>query len=193
MAGLKALNINTPPEAEPHIYAEDDAAIYKAIFGGDGVSTIRQACKATVLSNNKVRIADGVLCVDGHMARIPYGEYEDCEIMNGQSEKNRNDIIVAKFETTGTGGIDTMTCEVIQGTAGKTAVDPELTQDDIYAGGKVREYFYTSRQDEFIMEGMDGAKVRVRAYGEDDTFSVWSEKKEVSGVDFSKYFYYLIH
>lgn len=140
MAGLKALNINTPPEAEPHIYAEDDAAIYKAIFGGDGVSTIRQACKATVLSNNKVRIADGVLCVDGHMARIPYGEYEDCEIMNGQSGKNRNDIVVAKFETTGTGGIDTMTCEVIQGTAGETAVDPELTQDDIYAGGKVREY-----------------------------------------------------
>lgn len=140
MAGLKALNINTPPEEEPHIYAEDDAAIYKALFGGDGVSTIGQACKATVLSNNKVRIADGVLCVDGHMARIPYGEYEDCEIMNGQSGKNRNDIIVAKFETTGTGGIDTMTCEVIQGTAGETAVDPELTQDDIYAGGKVREY-----------------------------------------------------
>ena len=140
MAGLRALNINTPPEAEPHIYAEDDAAIYKAIFGGDGVSTIGQACKATVLSNNRVRIADGVLCVDGHMARIPYGEYEDCEIMNGQSGKNRNDIIVAKFETTGTGGIDTMTCEVIQGTAGETAVDPELTQDDIYAGGKVREY-----------------------------------------------------
>lgn len=140
MARLKALNINTPPEAEPHIYAEDDAAIYKAIFGGDGVSTIGQACKATVLSNNKVRIADGVLCVDGHMARIPYGEYEDCEIMNGQSGKSRNDIIVAKFETTGTGGIDTMTCEAIQGIAGETAVDPELTQDDIYAGGKVREY-----------------------------------------------------
>lgn len=140
MAGLKGLNTNTPPEAEPHIYAEDDAAIYKAIFGGDGVSTIGQACKATVLSNNKVRIADGVLCVDGHMARIPYGEYEDCEIMNGQSGKNRNDIIVAKFETTGTGGIDTMTCEVIRGTAGETAVDPKLTQDDIYKGGKVKEY-----------------------------------------------------
>ena len=140
MAGMKGITVNTTPEAEPHIYAEDDAAIYKAIFGGDGVSTIGQACKATVLSNNKVRIADGVLCVDGHMARIPYGEYEDCEIMNGQSGKNRNDIIVAKFETTGTGGIDTMTCEAIQGIAGEMAVDPELTQDDIYAGGKVREY-----------------------------------------------------
>ena len=33
------------------------------------------------------------------------------------------------------------------------------------------------------MEGMDGAKVKVRAYGENDTFGVWSEKKEVSGVD----------
>lgn len=140
MAGMKGITVNTAPEAEPHICAEDDAAVYQAIFGGDGVSTIGQACKATVLSNNKVRIADGVLCVDGHMARIPYGEYEDCEIVNGQSGKNRNDIIVAKFETTGTGGIDTMTCEVIQGTAGETAVDPELTQDDIYAGGKVREY-----------------------------------------------------
>ena len=46
-----------------------------------------------------------------------------------------------------------------------------------------KSYFYTSRQDEFIMEGMDGAKVKVRAYGENDTFGVWSEKKEVSGVD----------
>lgn len=139
MAGMKGITVNTAPEAGPHIYAEDDAAIYQAMFGGDGVSTIGQACKATILSNNKVRVADGVICVGGHMARIPYGEYEDCEIMNGQSEKNRNDIIVAKFETTGTGGIDTMTCEVIQGTAGETATDPELAQDDIYTGGKTRE------------------------------------------------------
>ena len=139
MAGMKGITVNTAPEAEPHIYAEDDAAIYQAILGSDGVSTIGQACKATILSNNKVRVADGVICVGGHMARIPHGEYEDCEIMNGQSEKNRNDIIVAKFETTGTGGIDTMTCEVIQGTAGETATDPELAQDDIYTGGKTRE------------------------------------------------------
>ena len=139
MAGMKGITVNTAPEAEPHIYAEDDAAIYQAIFGGDGVSTIGQACKATILSNNKVRVADGVICVGGHMARIPYGEYEDCEIMNGQSGKNRNDIIVAKFETTGTGGIDAMTCEVILGTAGETATDPELAQDDIYTGGKTRE------------------------------------------------------
>lgn len=138
--GLKGITMNTAPEAEAHIYAEDDAAIYETLFGPDGVSTIGQQCKATVLSNNKIRIADGVVCVGGHFARIPYGEYEDCEIENGQSGKNRNDIIVAKFATTGSGGIDSMTCEVRKGTAGTTAEDPELVQDNLYQEGKTREY-----------------------------------------------------
>lgn len=140
MAGLKGITVNTAPEDEPHIYAEDDAAIFQSIFGEDGVSSIGRACEATVLSNNKIRIADGVLFVGGHFARIPYGEYVDCEIANGQSGKNRNDIIVAKFVTTGSGGIDTMTCEVKEGTAGTTATDPILTQDDIYESGKIREF-----------------------------------------------------
>ncbi|MGF0017483.1 hypothetical protein [Sporofaciens sp. SGI.106] len=34
--------------------------------------------------------------------------------------------------------------------------------------------------DEFIAEGMDGATVEVRAYGENETYSMWSEKKTVS-------------
>ena len=139
MAGLKGITINTAPEAEPHIYAEDDAAIYQSIFGPDGVTTIGQQCKATTLSNNKVRIYDGVVIVGGHVARIPYGEYEDCEIANGQSEKKRNDIIIGKIVTTGSGGIDTMTCEVKQGVAGTSAIDPILTQDNIYQSGKIRE------------------------------------------------------
>ena len=139
MSGLIPITVNTPPGEEAHIRAEDDASIYQSIFGEDGVSTVGQACKATVLSNNKVRIADGVICVGGHFARIPYGDYIDCEIENGQSGKNRNDIIVARFETTGTGGIDTYTCEVKKGTAGTVAADPEITQDDLYKAGKVRE------------------------------------------------------
>ena len=139
MAGLKGITINTAPEAEPHIYAEDDAAIYQSIFGPDGVTTIGQQCKATTLSNNKVRISDGVVIVGGHVARIPYGEYEDCEIANGQSGKKRNDIIIGKIVTTGSGGIDTMTCEVKQGVAGTSATDPILTQDNIYQSGKIRE------------------------------------------------------
>lgn len=140
MSGLKPITVNTPTAEEAHIYAEDDAAIYQSIFGEDGVSTIGQACKATVLSNNKVRILDGVICVGGHFARVPYGDYIDCEIANGQSGKNRNDIIIARFETTGTGGIDKFTCMVKQGTAGTTATDPSITKDNLYQAGKVREF-----------------------------------------------------
>ena len=139
MSGLKPITVNTPTADEAHIYAEDDASIYLSMFGGDGVSTNGQSCKATVLSNNKVRIADGIICVGGHFARIPYGDYIDCEIDSGQSEKKRNDIIVARFESTGTGGIDTYTCEVKKGTAGSTATDPEIVQEDLYKAGKVRE------------------------------------------------------
>lgn len=139
MSGLKPITVNTAPEADPHIYAEDDAAIYQSIFGSDGVMTIGQQCASQVISNNKVRVKDGVIIVGGHVARIPYGEYIDCEIANGQSGVNRNDIIIAKFVTTGSGGIDTYTCEVKQGVAGSSASDPALTQNDLYAGGKIRE------------------------------------------------------
>lgn len=139
MSGLIPITVNTPPGEEAHIHAEDDASVYLSLFGGDGVSTNGQSCKATVLSNNKVRIADGIICVGGHFARIPYGDYIDCEIDSGQRGKNRNDIIVARIKTTGTGGIDTYTCEVKKGTAGSTATDPEIVQEDLYKAGKVRE------------------------------------------------------
>lgn len=138
--GLKGLTVNTAPEAEPHIYAEDDAAIYQAICGSDGVFDIGQKCESQVISNNKVRVKDGVIIVGGHFARIPYGDYIDFEIANGQAGKKRNDILIAKFTTTGSGGIDTFTGEVKQGAAVTgTATDPVLTQNDLYQGGKIRE------------------------------------------------------
>ena len=140
MSGLKPITVNTDPAAEAHIYAEDDAAIYQSIFGSDGVLTIGQQCESQVISNNKVRVKDGVIVVGGHIARIPYGDYSDCEIANGQSGRKRNDIIIAKFVTTGSGGIDTYTLEVKQGAATTgDATDPVLTQNDLYESGKVRE------------------------------------------------------
>ena len=48
MAGMKGITVNTAPEAEPHIYAEDDAAVYQAIFGGDGGRLVKQPYLATI-------------------------------------------------------------------------------------------------------------------------------------------------
>lgn len=154
---LKGITVNTAPEAEAHVYAEDDAAIFQSMFGSDGVFEVGQECESQVISNNKVRIKDGVIIVGGHIARIPYGEYVDCEIANGQSGKKRNDIIIGKFTTTGSGGIDTMTCEVKQGAAVTgTAEDPELTQNDIYQGGKIREMpLYRIKLDGLSITGVE--------------------------------------
>lgn len=135
-----AITVNTPATAEAHITAEDDAAIYQAVFGGDCVFDIGSKLNATILSNNKVRIGDGVICVGGHIGRNKYGDYEDLTIANGVSGKKRNDLIVARFSTTGAGGIDTFTLAVKQGTAGTTATDPAVTQGNLYQGAALREF-----------------------------------------------------
>lgn len=137
--GLKGLTINTDPAAEPHIYAEDDAAIFESIFGTDGVLTLGSQFEASVLSNNNVRVSDGIACIGGHIGRTPYGEYDDVEITNGQSGVNRNDIIICRFVSTGSGGIDDITLEVKEGTAAAEAVDPDITQENLYEGGLTRE------------------------------------------------------
>lgn len=138
MSGLKGITINTAPEAEAHILAEDDAAIYQSIVGADGVFNIGQKLEATIESNNLITIADGVLCVGGHFARVRFGDKIECQIANGQTGQNRNDLIVAKFQTTD--GIDIMSIEVIEGVAGATATDPEISQEELYSGGTLREF-----------------------------------------------------
>lgn len=136
---LKALTANTAPEENAHLLAEDDAAIFQSMFGEDGVLEIGQQMKATVISNNKVRVADGLVCIGGHIARTVYGDYTDLTIENGESGKNRNDLIIGTFSTTGAGGIDTMQLTVKKGAAGTAATDPALTQGNLYTGSKLRE------------------------------------------------------
>lgn len=136
---LKALTANTAPEENAHILAEDDAAIFQSMFGEDGVLEMGQQMKATVISNNKVRVADGLVCIGGHIARTVYGDYTDLTIENGESGKNRNDLIIGTFSTTGAGGIDTMQLTVKKGAAGTAATDPALTQGNLYTGSKLRE------------------------------------------------------
>ena len=38
--------------------------------------------------------------------------------------------------------------------------------------------------DEFLADGMDGATIRVKAYGEDETFSLWSDNVVVTTYNF---------
>ena len=137
---FKALTVNTPPAQAAHILAEDDAAIYGGLLGQDCVLPIGQKLKATVISNNKVRLADGAVSVGGHIGRVISGDYEDMTIANGVSGKKRNDIIAARFIAGASGGADTYKLVVIQGAAGTTASDPVTVRGDLYSGDKQRDY-----------------------------------------------------
>lgn len=138
--GFKPLTLNTPPEEEAHVLAEDDAAIFQSIFGKDGVFETGDRMKATVINNNQVRVSNGVICVGGHIGRTEYGDYSDMIIENGEISKNRNDIIMAVFSTTGKTGIDEFKIEVKKGTPGIAAEDPEIVKGDLYEGSKIREF-----------------------------------------------------
>lgn len=136
--GLKGITIETPPQAEAHINAADDRAIWEAVIGMDGVVNVGQKLKATLISNNLLRIYDGALVVGGAVGRIPFGEYEDITINNGTQNQLRNDLVVAQIEANG--AIENMKLHYIQGVPGKVAKDPDYTAGNVYEGETLRQY-----------------------------------------------------
>ena len=136
--GLKGITIETPPQAEAHINAADDRAIWEAVIGMDGVVNVGQKLKATLISNNLLRIYDGALEVGGAVGRIPFGEYEDITINNGTQNQLRNDLVVAQIEANG--AIENMKLHYIQGVPGDVAKDPDYTAGNVYEGETLRQY-----------------------------------------------------
>lgn len=153
---FKPLTVNTPIGEEAHILAEDDAALYDGIFGEDCVLKLGEQFASKTISNNVIRIMDGVVVVGGHVGRIIKGDYEDMMIDNGTADQKRNDLIVARFQSGGTGGADTYSLVVVKGTPGSTAKDPAIVQEDLYAGGKQRDYpLYRVRIENLSVVGVD--------------------------------------
>lgn len=135
---FKGITVMVPEENLGNITATDDAAIFQSIVGSDGVLNIGSKFATTVISNNNIRVSDGVLCVGGHIGRIAYGDYTDMTIENGILGENRNDIIYAKFLTSG--NYDTFTLEVKKGdSVVGVANDPDFTQGILYENEALRE------------------------------------------------------
>lgn len=153
---FKPLTVNTPVGEKAHILAEDDAALYDGIFGEDCVLKLGEQFASKTISNNVIRIMDGVVVVGGHVGRIIKGDYEDMMIDNGTADQKRNDLIVARFQSGGTGGTDTYSLVVVKGTPGTAAKDPTIVQEDLYAGGKQRDYpLYRVRIENLSVVGVD--------------------------------------
>ena len=135
------MEIITGYTGENHVTSADDASLYRGILGqSDYVLDVGNKFAATIIDNNTIRIADGDLIIQGHQARIRANDYEEVTIDNGTPGEKRNDLIVARYQKNTTTGIESITLEVVKGTPGATAVDPDIVQEDLSTGGTQRDF-----------------------------------------------------
>lgn len=119
-----------------HVTPEQIADVNQGTYGPDDyvLSTGRQL-EAQVVTNNSVRVFDGVMVYCGIRDNIPVNQYYDISIDNGMQGTNRNDIIVRRYvKKEGTNRAKAVFAvakgEPVEG----AAVDPEIEKTDLRAG-----------------------------------------------------------
>lgn len=138
----KAITIYTPDSAAPHIYAEDDAQIHRALIGSSGITLADNQLACTVVNDNKVRLASGLYSMQGYMLAVQAGTTEDLTVDSGSVGAYRHDLVVADFLRGGGDTADTFEFKVLKGTnanSASAATDPALVQNDLPTGGSHRQ------------------------------------------------------
>lgn len=125
---IKNINIT-----DAEVSAELHGYMYLALYDFQGILHAGSRMTAEIVSNNEIKINDGILCNYGRFMRIVGSE--TVRIENGTSGVKRTDLIVARFTTTGTKETHTLT--VIKGPAG--GAEPSYNQADIYSGTGTRD------------------------------------------------------
>lgn len=130
---MSNLHLVTGYAGQAHVTAADDGSFNRAIFGGGQyVFDIGSKLAASVVSNNKITIADGDLLMQGRHIRLNEGTTVDLTINNGAQGKLRNDLVVARYTKDSVSGVEEVNLVVIQGTAvDSSPADPEYTSGDI--------------------------------------------------------------
>ena len=102
---------------KPHVTAEQDRDINIGIFGkGSCVLQTGQQLNAVVISNNEIRITDGVLIHQGCAASIKKNTTNPVTIANGSQGMKRIDLIVARYTKNTSSKVEAIEIKVIQGT-----------------------------------------------------------------------------
>ena len=125
---IKNINIT-----DAEVSADLHGYMYLALYDYQGILHAGSRMTAEIVSNNEIKINDGILCNYGRFMRIVGSE--TVRIENGSSGVKRTDLIVARFTTTGTKETHTLT--VIKGPAG--GAEPSYNQTDIYSGTGTRD------------------------------------------------------
>ena len=140
--GMKAITIYTPDTATPHIYAEDDAQIHRALIGNSGITLADNQLACSVVNSNTVRLASGLYSMQGYMLSVQPGTTQDLTVDSGSAGAYRHDLVVAEFVRGGGTTADAFVFKIVKGTNATSesgATDPALTQDNLITGGSVRQ------------------------------------------------------
>ncbi len=130
------LHLVTGYAGAPHISAGDAGALNASIIGsGQYVMDYGNKLAATVVTNNLVRVHDGVIIMQGRQIRIEENTTVDLAIDSGVSGYQRNDLIVARYTKDASTGVEEANLVVIKGTQSTGgASDPAYTVGDILHG-----------------------------------------------------------
>lgn len=133
---MSNLHLVTGFAGTEHVTAEDVGSFNAATFGaGQYVLDRGNKFTAQIISNNKVRIKDGDILMQGRHLRLQKDTYEDCTFENGTQGYKRHDLIVVRYTKNATTGIETCALVVIKGNPSTTSPsDPAYTSGDIMGG-----------------------------------------------------------
>ncbi len=135
------MEIITGYTGKPHVTAEQDRDVNEGIFDtGSFVLKTGSQLAAELVSNNEIKIRDGVLVIQGCTAAIKKNTYDPVTIANGSQGMKRIDLIVARYNKNEETKIEEVTLKVIQGTPNaSTAAVPTYKTGDIQSGDLVAD------------------------------------------------------
>lgn len=130
------MNIITGYRGEPHVESQQDRNINKGIFGtATKILAVGSKLAATIVSANRIDIADGVMVAEGCAAEVAYGTTEQLTIANGSQGMLRKDLIVARYTKNSGTAVESVGLVVITGTpAASSPATPDYTHGSIVAG-----------------------------------------------------------
>ena len=137
------LHLVTGYAGTPHVASSDQGSLYESLIrNGQFVLDTGAKFAASIVTNNKIRVSDGEIMMQGRYIKLNPGAYVDLTIDNGTQGYLRNDLVVARYTKNASSGIEECNLVIIKGT--QTTInpaDPQYTTGIINANGALQNDF----------------------------------------------------
>lgn len=196
------MEIITGYTGKPHVTAEQDRDVNEGIFDtGSFVLKTGSQLAAELVSNNEIKVRDGVLVIQGCTAVIKKNTYDPVTIANGSQGMKRIDLIVARYNKNEETKIEEVMLKVIQGTPNaSTAAVPTYKTGDIQSGDLVADMpLYKVTLDGLNVTSVDkmftviptlpelsSNLIKTAVYMNNGAYNIAPSNSEFQGTDFSK-------